>query len=361
MAMSITAPEHVSAFMAATTCALMAAAIAMLVQAATPNARRTALGVALSTLALVWLVVMGTGEVLGTDAVRADPGVNIALTGFAALLTIMGVADRVRSAGLVVLAAGVVGTVVHYVYPLMVLFLPELPVATTLYSVIIIAGFAQLVLIASLPLSGARFTTKAERRMPSSPSLVPDAVIGGIYAVVFCALLWRVKAYDEANIGFHLYSAMMSALMAALCAALTARYRRSPAALNIALLALPAGVLATGLLPMVTATEVAVCAAIAGAGVAITRDALISLRFDEPSHSIACLVVPALCGLLAPGVLTPAELAERIQWAGALMLAGVLVGFAWRVICQVTLGLSLSRRASAEGLDTKYAVASASR
>lgn len=361
MILNTTDSEHVSAFVAASTCALMVAAITMLVHAATPNARRTALGVALSTLALVWLMLMVTGERLGTDAVRADLGVNIALTGFAALLTIMGVTDRARSAGLVLLAGGVVATVMHYVYPIMLLFLPELPVATTLYSLIIIAGFAQLTLIASLPLSGARFTTKAERRMPSAPPMVPDAVIGGIYAVSLCALLWRVRAYESANMEFHVYGAMMGALVAALCAALVARYRRSPAALNIALLALPAGVLATGLLPVVSAAEVVSCAAITGAAVTITRDALISLRFDEPSHSIACLVVPALCGLVAPGVIAPAELAERIQWVGSLAMAGVLVGFTWRVICQITLGLSLSRRASAEGLDTKYAAVSASR
>ena len=361
MMMPVTALEETPALLAATCCALLLGLLVMLVQGATPNARRTACGMAIVTIGLAWMVLFASETTIGQNALLSDIGLNMILVAMASLITMMGAVDRARSAGLVLFALGVTATILHYAYPLLTLMLPTMSLASVIYGMLITAGMAHLVMIASLPLSSVRFTSQGERRLQAVPPFTFEAVAGGLLAVAFCALLWRMKAYEGVNTSFHIYAAMIACITSSICAAMVTLKRRAPAALNIALLAMPAGVLSVGLLTQATPFEVMLVAALTGAAVSLSRDAMLALRLDEPSNSIAVLLIPALIGLMAPGMLTLSQLATQVQWLGALAATGLVVGYLWRVLSQFTLGLTLSRRASAEGLDTTYAAASARR
>lgn len=352
--------DETPALMAAMGCALAAGLLTMLVNGAAPQARRTALAAGMFITALAWAAALASGVSFGRHPLMGDAGMMMVCIMLSMLLAIMGGIDRARPLGLLLFAIGTTCTL-FYIYPALQMLLPAQTVVSALYAVIIVAGSAHLALVANLPPSAARFTHKGERRMQAAPAYTLETAAGIVLTVAFCAVLWRMKAYGGVHTSFHLYSSMLAAIAAAVSAACVTFYRRSPAALNIAMLAMPAGLLAIGMLPMATPLEIGIIAACAGAAVSLTRDGLVGLHIDEPSHSAAALLIPAVLGFIVPGMLDITLLAGQVRWVGALLAAGLLIGSGWRMICQATLGLALSRRAAEEGLDTRYAALGARR
>lgn len=344
------------AFTAVALCMLIAGSMVMLVGGAARNARHTVAGTALAVLALGWGLLMGTGDELRVGIVLADEGINLALVGFGTLLSIMMVADRSRVAGLALFALTVNAVSVHYVYPLLEDTLPLQSLAASLYNVLVLSSAAGFALLCKTPRSGERFTSKGEYRVTFSPSFSKDVWAGGLLASGIALLVLRLRGAEWADTGFLMQACIMGAVVAAFAAALTTLTRKQPSTVNNAFLALPAGILAVGLAGKVTMGEVCVLATVAGILASLCRDALVRLRLDDPSQSIACLCVPAMVGLMAPALTDTSLLASQATWVAALAVSGLVLGYISRLLVQATLGLALSRRAREEGLDMRYAM-----
>lgn len=344
------------AFTAVSLCVLIAGSMVMLVGGASPNARHTVAGAALVSLALGWGLLMGAGDALRTGIVLADEGISLALVGVGTLLSIMMVADRSRVAGLVFFTLMVNAVGVHYVHPLLEDTLPLQSLAASLYNVLILSTAAGFVLLYRTPRSGERFTAQGEYRVTFSPSFSKDIWAGGLLALGMSLLILRLRDAEGADTGFLMQACIVGAVVAAFGAFLTTAIRKQPSAVNNAFLALPAGVLAVGLAGEMPMPELCALAAIAGILVSVCRDALVRLRLDEPSQSIASLCVPAMVGLMVPALTDASLFVSQAAWVGALAVSGVVLGYISRLLVQATLGLAPSRRAREEGLDMRYAM-----
>lgn len=343
-------------------CALVLGLVLQMVNGAAANARRTAAGTGLATVAAVWLLLMFADDFFPGRILSGDRGLDLASVSCVALMACMGALDRSRTIGMVMFALGITAAINFYAYPLIRGVLVPLSPVFLLYALFIMAGCAHLVLVSMMKPASRRFTVHGQRRSAYQGS--PSAIEGwasGLTATAILALSWALKQYGEADIAAHIYTGMTASVIAASVAMLVALKRRSASPMGMAVLALPAGVLSSALLEAPGPIEISLLAALAGAAVTLTRDALISLRIDEPTGSTAAFFVPSMIGALAPGIVDLGQLATQVEWLGALIASGLSIGIIWRIACRLTLGLSLSRRAAEEGLDMVYTVVSARR
>lgn len=350
----ITALEETPALMAATACAMAAGVAGVMIHGVASHSRNTTSIIALIIVVCTWVAAATASTTLG-QAALSDIGLQFALLSFAAMISVMGAVDRVRSPSVIFYALSTTTISVIFIAPLLQSVFHTLTSVQSVYVIMTLASAAHLALVTSLPLSASRFTSDGARRIASASALWPYACCTAFLAIALCVMLWRVKAYSGVNTSFHIYACLVAALTSSLAAAATVRYRLSPSALHQAITAMPSGVLAVGLLSTATPVEVCIIAALAGAAAALTRDALVSLRIDDPSHSVASICIPLIMGILAPAFLNLSMLATHIQWLAATLVSGLMLGFLMRVFCQLTFGLSLSRRACADGLDATYA------
>ncbi len=316
---------------------------------------RTALGTVACLAGALFLMAMGMDIASDLSRPFSDSVVQLVFIALGMLVLLPAMLDRVRPLGAVMFAVGVMASFVYGVWPFIHVALPALSIAAHLYVWVITLGAATITLLAYLPVSHRRFTSMGELKIQSNAAFLKEAIACPLLALVLTLLLWCFKAFTMVDTLHHTYVAFTAAVAASLAAVITCKLRHSPGIVSMALLALPAGVIATGLLNMASPSEVMLIAAMAGAAVPLVRDALIQLRIDEPSHMFAALVIPAMLGLLASGFLTLALLADAIKWAGAALAIGWFLGMGWRLVCQFTVGLALSRRRASEGLDTEYA------
>ena len=75
-----------------------------------------------------------------------------------------------------------------------------------------------------------------------------------------------------------------------------------------------------------------------------------SLKLDDPQHFIGALLLPAIAGLLLPGLFATAQLASQIHWLGIALIAGlVLAALLWPLTLLFT-GLALPKRRVTQGV-----------
>lgn len=348
--------EHDAVVTAVALCALIAGSMGMLIGSAAQNARHTVAGTALAVLALGWGLLFWTGDALRAGIVLADQGISLALAGLGALVSIMAVADRSRVAGGVLFALAVSMVAMRYIYPLLEDTLPLQSLATSLYNVIVLSAAAGFALLCGMSRSGVRFTAQGDYRVAPLAAFSKEAWIGGLLALGITLLTLRMRSTEGVDVEPLMYASITGAVAAAFGAAAMAMIRRMPFAISHAFLALPAGVLAIGLLNDAGAVEVCVLAAMAGMLSSLCREALVRARLDEPSQNIACLCIPAMLGMMAPAWFDNALIVSQAAWVGALIASGLTLGYAARLFAQATLGLALSRRAREEGPDKRYAM-----
>lgn len=348
--------ESDAAMTAVALCVLSAGSMVMLIGGAAYDARHTVAAVALAVLASGWALLIGTGDALRAGIVLSDQGISLTLAGFGALLCVMPVADRSRAAGLALFALMVNAAALHYIYPLLEDTLPLQSLAASLYNVLILSAAAGFVLLCKTPRSDARFSSRGEYRVTLSSVLTKEAWAGGLLALGMTMLILRMRGSEGVDVESLLYTCLTGALVAAFSALMIAVTRRMPFAVSHAFLTLPAGVLAVGLVDELNTGALCALAVFAGMLSSLCRELLVRMRFDEPSQSIACLCVPAIVGLMAPGMQDKAALPSQAAWVAALAISGLALGYAARLFAQATLGLAPSRRAREEGLDKRYAL-----
>lgn len=314
-------------------------------QCAAPGARQhaaiTMLAASLLT-ALGCLLIARQGPV---DALTASQLILTALAMLGAFLIAAPLLDRARQGGL--LAAALPGGLmtVQGIFAWLQNLLPTLPRSGLLLALIIITGALGLAGSAMLRAHPARLSPAGQPRLHP---LAQAWLLAGLalLALTLAGLAWLMEPEAEPLAQLPL---AISSLTAAL-ACLLASQRRHPHPLRKAGEGLVAGVVLAVLCP--PSLAVAVGAGLLAAFLTLRGETIaLALRLDDPLHQLGMLLLPAMAGLLLPGLLALSSLAAQLQWLGAcLAAAGLLTLLLWP-LSMLLFGLAASPRRIREGLD----------
>lgn len=348
------APETITFTVAFATLGLCVCLIALTLRGVSMHSRRTVMGALTSILVLVWLGAILIAADRAIAPIHSDIGLLLAVSGLCALIGMASMSDRARMPALFASAAACAATFVLLYLPLHNLFAAANANAV-LFAAIIISGTPQLVLQSQLKIHPARFTRDGLRRATLNARGAFDIVLYAALALCIALLSWRLKAFVGVNTSIHTYAAIIGCATAALAAGFVAYTRRLPDRLYLMGMAIPAGALAASALGTTTPAAIMLVSSILGISVVLTREALASLRVDDPSAIFASLVIPALGAWLAYGLLHPEWLAAIIEQAAFWLISGLVLGAFLYFATRFVTGLSISDRMLEEGMDAKFA------
>lgn len=348
------APETITFTVAFATLGLCNCLIALTLRGVSTHSRRTVMGALTSILVLVWLGTVLIAADRAIAPIHSDIGLLLSVSGLCALIGMAGMSDRARMPALFTCAATCAAAFILLYLPLHNFF-DASNANAVLFAAIIISGTAQLVLQSQLKPHPARFTRDGLRRAALNTRGTLDIALYAALALCIALLSWRLKAFVGVNTSIHTYATIIGCATAALSAGLIAYTRHLPDRLCLMGMAIPAGALTASALGATTPDAIIFVSAILGIGVALTREALASLRVDDPSAIFASLVVPALGAWLGYGLLHAEWLAAIIEQAAFWLISGLVLGAFLYFATQFLTGLSISDRMLEEGMDAKFA------
>lgn len=303
------------------------------VEAARQHARMAALAVAAAT-GLLALFAAGVETTLSASQL-----ILCALAVLAGSLSVAGLLDRARLGGLLVAGALLgVGTV-QCLFGVMQLELPAVPRVTLPLAAAVMAAMAGMV--------GSMLVPPHPKRLGETYYLVPLAVLGGwlLLAMGVAGTGWLMEETPRAPLPL-----AVTALVAMLVGLLTAQRARHPMPLRVAGEATLAGVLLALASPLslsLAALMGIVAAHLVWQGPRMAR----ALGLDDPAHVLGAVLLPALGGLLLPGLLQLDWLGEHLTWVGGSLLAGLVLGLGVWLVVKFFVGLSAAPKRVREGLD----------
>lgn len=345
--------SSLSLTVALATVTLAASLCAMAWRSTAQHSRHSALSMLGALLAMLWMGAAYAADMLSIGAIGSDIGLILCLCAVAGILAVSGIIDRVRPAAFLLCGVAAAFIIMDMALPVFdrmgMLAMPGAP----LYAVILIAATSQLLMAASLPLHPARFTRRGAYRYTMAGWA--DLPLGALMAAALLAIGWRIQAFAGVNSVYHLYAGIIASTASAFAALAVAHARHMPHRAGVLAAALPAGALIVAALPYAEVGHVITIALITGAATALTRDALVALRIDEPSGIVTSMLAPAVVAWIAIGCLIPASLAAKLQWLGVMLACGLILGCVLSLLARTLTGLRASSRLMAEGLDVRIA------
>ena len=248
-------------------------------------------------------------------------------------LTIAPLADRARPASLMLIAP-----LAAYA-TLGALFTFGATASVLLTTSVIATSLAALAGSALLSAHPARYTTSGQLR--SIPTSQAASLLGWVMlAASFVALAALLGTAPDLTL------VALSTVIAALATLLTTRAEDGLAKAGEA-------IAAAALLTSCAALnmQLAVMLGLVASFLTNRSEAIsLSIRIDDPQHFTGTLLLPAMMGLLLPGMLDTAHLAPQITWLGIALATGlVLSALLWPLTMLLT-GLALPKRRVMQGV-----------
>jgi hypothetical protein len=330
------APAELSIFLFALPVLVTAAALLLFANAAAAIARPHALSIVLANALLVALVGLILARRDGNATLGASQIILCTLAMLSAQIIAAPLLDRARRAGLLFVSLlgglGIIQLTLGYLTPLLE------PIVRSALLLVTVLAASSMALIGSTALRNhpRRSGTLAQGWM----------LVGyGLLAIALGGIGWLLEPGAQPLAQLPI---VVSALVAALVCLLGAQKHRHPAPLRMAGGGLVAGILVALLAP--DDLVVGVFSGIAAAFCVVRGERVAqAILLDDPSQLVGTLMLPAMLGLLLPGLLDLAVMADYLQWIGAaLLLASALSVLLWPIAMGV-FGLAASQRRVKEG------------
>ncbi len=317
---------------------LVPAAALLLTHVTAAGSRQQPMVAALAICLISALIMLTQADGFSSTSV-----IFISLAQLAGTLVAASLLDRTRFNGILFAAttAGIGITV--FTMHVLATCLPLVARGGMLLTLLIAALTCGLAGSMILPLHPSRHTEQGAARWQTSPH---GLLFAGwvVLALVLGALIWLSL---PASRGFPM--ATLTAALAAATATLVAT-RRNPDSLQKSGEALAAGIIITAiapLSPLYGALFGLVTAWLVNRSEAIAQ----SLRIDDPAHLIGALLLPAMIGLVLPGVLSLPLLAPSLVWLGTALALGLAIAAILWPLAMLLFGFSLPPRLVREGTD----------
>lgn len=313
-------------------CLLLVAGLLMLLPAPLLAVHRTQ-----ASIASLWLLLSALLMALVWLPTDTSP-LTFALLPFGAALIAAPLLERARFLGLSLTAlAG--SAALSIAMPAMLPHLPTIAPLALLLVGVVTALLTGMIGGARLPLHPQRHRADGNAIWHAAPQGVMFAgwvaLTAGIVLLVGIETLTRTHA--------------IAMLVAAMLALFIAQRGHGQDALQKAGEGLAAGLLASLLVPL-SPLGAGVVGLLAGFLVSRSEAIALGLRLDDPHHFLGALLLPSMLGLLLPGFVELALLAEHLKWlGGTLVLAAALSLLVWP-LGMFLLGIALPSRLVREGV-----------
>ncbi|PZP83862.1 MAG: hypothetical protein DI582_10155 [Azospirillum brasilense] len=252
--------------------------------------------------------------------------------------------DRTRRAGLLFGSLMGAWLFVQFGIGSLPSLLPAMPRSGLLLVVLAAASFMGLIGSNALPMHPLRFTASMQPRTQALPQ--SWIFTGQVLLALCCAVLgWAMEA---AIAPLAYVNIATSALVGAMASLWLAQRGRHPTPLIKAGEGLVAGVLVALLCNGAASTALA-CGVLASLCVTSAERMMHSLRIDDAPHLAGMVLLPAMLGLLVPGLLHGGVLAAQLQWLGASLGMGALAGILLWPLSMLLFGLQANARHVREG------------
>ena len=249
--------------------------------------------------------------------------------------------ERSRFLGLA--AAALAGSAaIHYAIPLLSPYLPASDTVMMMQVALIVALLIGMVGGMKLPLHPQRHRNDGHAVWHAAPQ---GLILAG-WVLVTAAIAGTVGIATMGR------AQVIAALVAALAALAHAQLGHGRDSWQKAGEGLLAGVVITLLVPL---APLAAAAAGLLAGFLVTRSEAIalSLRLDDPHHFLGALLLPAMFGLLLPGIAELALLAGQLKWLGAAIALAAVISLILWPLSMFLLGIALPPRLVREGVQPR--------
>lgn len=296
---------------------LLVAASALLILPATaaPGARPHALATTLALVLLTGLLAAIASRVKDTGPLVSTQYIVAGLVLLAATLIAAPLIDRTRARGLILAAALAGLAMIYAIFHHLPHALPEIARVSWLHVAILAASVMGLGGSVLLPAHYARFTNEGIARWQE---VEQGSLLAG-WTTLAGALLILLHVLSTTPVSP--LPLLISASVAAIFALLRARRAPFDPRLQKTGEALVAGILFAALVSL-TLWQAAIAGLVAGFFASKSEAITNALRIDDPHHITGALFFPAFLGLLAPGFIDLAQLADHLRWAGAALAMG---------------------------------------